>query len=99
MNTTVNAVDYEDQDDYCAALARLPYRTPEQEYALVEWRIAGAEEARAEAITQYRSEQALFGDAGPGQFAAAHGDNGLSALRQKRDRLLRICQNLGGTAL
>jgi hypothetical protein len=93
-NHTVNAADYEDFDDYCAALRRLPSRTPEQELCITEQAIAHCEESRAEAITQFRSETALFGDAGPGQWEAAYGDRGMQAMRAKRDRLVRICANL-----
>ena len=90
----VAAADYEEFDDYCAALRRLGLRTPEQELALTEQAIAYCEESQAEAQTQYRSECALFGDAGPGQFAAAYGNNGLRELRAKREHLLRVITNL-----
>jgi len=93
--TTIRPEDFDDFDEYCDALLRLPSRTPAQELALVEQSIAYGEEYQAEALTQYRSECALFGDAGPGQWKAAHDRSGLVALAAKADRLRRICANLG----
>ena len=66
MNTT-NINDFEDFDDYCAALSRKSSLTPVEYRYLVSQSIAYGEEHYAESMTQYRSECALFGDAGPGQ--------------------------------
>jgi hypothetical protein len=94
MNTT-NINDFEDFDDYCAALSRKSLLTPFEYRCLLSQSIVYGEEHYAESMTQYRSECALFGDAGPGQ---AHGLNitkqQLADDRAKHALLGRIITNL-----
>lgn len=59
--------DFESLEDYCHALRGFPWLTPAEQACMLQVSIDYGEEAVAEAYAQYRSECALFGDAGPGQ--------------------------------
>ena len=86
---------YESLDDYAAALSRLEWLTPAEYAAVLEWSLAYGEESHAETVTQYRSECAMFGDAGPGQgLAVREGARMLAQDRAKLARVRRIVANL-----
>jgi hypothetical protein len=94
MNTT-NINDFDDFDDYCAALSRKSSLTPVEYRYLVSQSIAYGEEHHAESATQYRSECALFGDAGPGQARdLRNAAQCLADDRATHARLGRIIANL-----
>ena len=91
-----NAVDqFEDFDSYCEALRRREWLTPGEFYSLLSQDLAYGEEAYGEIYTQYRSECAMFGDAGPGQGLAVR-DTGrmLHETRERMATVRRIIQNL-----
>lgn len=94
-NTTTNTKDFDDFDDYCAALSRKSSLTPVEYRYLVSQSIAYGEEHYEESMTQYRSECALFGDAGPGQASGLNSTKQqLADDRAKHARLGRIIANL-----
>ncbi len=74
-----------DVDDYMHALSRMPWRTVEEQRAFEQISLAYGEEHLSEATTQARSEQALFGDAGPGQWL--HVSNVSKILAEEREHI------------
>ena len=92
---TNDVEQFEDFDDYCAALRRREWLTPDEYAALLSQDLAYGEEAYAETCTQFRSECAMFGDAGPGQGIAVR-DLGrmLQESRSKLATVRRIIHNL-----
>ena len=94
MNTT-NINDFEDFDDYCAALSRKSSLTPVEYRYLVSQSIAYGEEHYAECAAQYHNECAMFGDAGPGQASGLNSTaQQLADERATHARLGRIIANL-----
>ncbi len=90
-----NPDDFDNFEDYCAALRRREWLTPAEFACLLQESIAWGAEHHAETVTQYRSECAMFGDAGPGQALAVH--QGARMLAEDRARLAavrRIIANL-----
>lgn len=61
---------FDSLEDYCHALRGFPWLTPAERACMLQLSIDIGEESIAEAYAQYRSECALFGDAGPGQGLA-----------------------------
>jgi hypothetical protein len=94
MNTT-NIKDFDNFDDYCAALSRKSLLTPVEYRYLVSESIAYGEEHYAESAAQYHSECAMFGDAGPGQASGLNSTKQqLADDRATHARLGRIIANL-----
>jgi hypothetical protein len=86
---------FDNLSDYCDALRTLPWLTPTEYGYLLQETLAWGEEHQAEAAAQYRSEVALFGDAGPGQWTAlCEGSCRLAETREAIARVRRIVQNL-----
>lgn len=87
--------DFEDFEDYCAALRRCKWLTPQQYACLLENELVWGEESYAEHYTQYRSECAMFGDAGPGQGLTVQSlGRQLSELRSRINQVRRVISNL-----
>jgi len=85
---------YSDFDDYCDALRNLKSLTPVEYSCLLQQDLYWCEEHHHETVTQYRSECAMFGDAGPGQgLDVANGARRLSELRAKLARVRRVIAN------
>lgn len=95
MSNVTNINEFDDFDDYCAALSRKSSLTPVEYRDLVGQSIVYGEEHYAESMTQYRSECAMFGDAGPGQaLGLSSTAQRLADARAKYARLNRIIANL-----
>lgn len=97
MNSTPrpNAADFDDFDDYVDALSRLEWLTPAEYACVLSQSIADGEESYSERLTQYRSECAMFGDAGPGQFLTLRSNaEQVAEDRAKLARVRRIIANL-----
>ena len=95
MTDRPNPRDFEDFDDYCAALSKLESLTPAEYSCLLQQELTYGEEYYAESLTQYRSECALFGDAGPGQGVnLIKTSQRLGQVRAQLARINRIVANL-----
>lgn len=96
MATQINPEDFDGFDDYCDALRSQKSLTPTEFACLLQQSIAYGQESYAEHYTQYRSECALFGDAGPGQ-ATAYAQIGKMVKEDiaRLARVRRIAMNLG----
>ena len=89
MTPTIRSEDFDNFEDYCKWL------TPSEYATLLSQEIDAGEEHYSEIYAQYRSECAMFGDAGPGQGIAVR-DTGRQ-LVESRARLAtvrRIIANL-----
>jgi hypothetical protein len=82
------ACRFDEFEDYCHALRSLPWLTPGEYACLLQQDIAYGEENYAEHLTQYRSECAMFGDAGPGQGLALREMS--ASLAERRAALKRV---------
>ena len=80
--------DFDNPDDYYAALCGRQWLTPKEYAFKLGFEIDMGEEHYAESYTQYRSECAMFGDAGPGQAADLQFIT--RTLREDRARLERV---------
>jgi hypothetical protein len=81
-------------DAYCDALRCLRSLTPIEYLYLLQQELAWGEESHGETVTQYRSECARFGDAGPGQALQVYeGQRMLAETRAKIERVKRIIAN------
>lgn len=90
-----NPEQFDGFDDYCDALRRCKWLTPAEYACLLQQELAWGEEAHAETVTQYRSECAMFGDAGPGQALSVHeGHRMLAETRAKLATVRRVIANL-----
>lgn len=86
---------FEDFDSYCDALRKRDSLTPKEYACLLEQHLAYGDEAYSEIYTQYRSECAMFGDAGPGQgLRVSELGRELRDTRAKLATVRRIIQNL-----
>ena len=92
----INAEDFDGLDDYCDALRRQESLTPVEFSYILQQSIAWGEESKMECSTQYRSECAMFGDAGPGQYAALVDTSRL--LADDRARLARVSRIIANLA-
>lgn len=91
----INGQDYDSFDDYCDALRGQQWLSPAEYAALLTQSIAYGEESYGEYLTQYRSECAMFGDAGPGQgLQLSNLSRLLSADKAQLARVRRIIDNL-----
>jgi hypothetical protein len=67
MDNRPTPEDFDGFDEYCDALRTLKSLTPSEYCCLLQQDLDWAEESYGECYSQYRSECAMFGDAGPGQ--------------------------------
>lgn len=71
--------------------------TPHEYAARLSEDLYWGEESHAEIVAQYRSECALFGDAGPGQgIACIESGKMLRDLRDRLEHVRRVIANLEG---
>jgi hypothetical protein len=71
--------------------------TPAEYAVLLSEDLYWGEEHHAETVAQYRSECALFGDAGPGQgIACIESSKMLRDLRDRLEHVRRVIANLEG---
>jgi len=71
--------------------------TPAEYAVLLSEDLYWGEESHAEIVAQYRSECALFGDAGPGQgIACIESSKMLRDLRDRLEHVRRVIANLEG---
>jgi len=83
-------MDY-DQIDYFVELGKKKSLTPSEMLAYLNHQIAIGEESLGEHEAQYRSECAMFGDAGPGQGSFIYRlKEDLAWLKFKRDQVQRL---------
>ena len=95
MNATIrpNANDFDSLEDYCYALrtSGLKSFTADEQACLLREELDAKEESYHEHYTQYRSECALFGDAGPGQGLVVRDlARDIADLRERLARVRRI---------
>jgi hypothetical protein len=95
MTLTIRSEDFDTFEDYCDALRRCKWLTPSEYATLLSQEIDAGEEYYGEIYAQYRSECAMFGDAGPGQGLAVR-DTGrqLAESRARLATVRRIIANL-----
>lgn len=86
-----NPDQFDSLEAYAYALRQLKSRTPLEQYYVLQDELDHALESHGEALTQYQSECALFGDAGPGQgLALASGQQRIADLKAKLARVGRV---------
>jgi len=82
---------FDNEWQYVNALRGLKSLTPAEYVCVLRYDIENLEECHAEGVTQYQSECALYGDAGPGQgLAVIEGARQIADLRAKLARAQRI---------
>jgi hypothetical protein len=82
---------FDNEWQYVAALRGLKSLTATEYVCVLRYDLENLEELRAEGVTQYQSECALYGDAGPGQgLAVVKGAQQIADLRAKLARAQRI---------
>ena len=82
---------FDNEWQYIDALRGLKSLTPAEYVCVLRYDIENLEECHAEGVTQYQSECALYGDAGPGQgLAVIEGAQQIADLRAKLARAQRI---------